>query len=114
MKQGDYSLFKGFSFSFVSLFIATLISHSAIFGFIHYLDFETEQLLTNQWFNKLKTNAIADKPTNIKQIISDLNQAQRNGISILNFKNLTIFSFMQFFFNVFISFFVSFFIRSRA
>jgi hypothetical protein len=114
LKVGNYSLLKGFSFSFISLFIASLISHGAIFGFIHYLDFETEQLLTNQWFNKLKSNAIADKPKNINQIIFDLNQAQRNGISILNFKNLAIFSFMQFLFNVFICFFVSFFIRSRT
>lgn len=114
MKEGNYTLSKGFAFSFLSVSIAALLSQGTIFGFIHYLDSETEQLLTSQWFHKLKINAIADKPTNIKQIISDLNQAEKKGVSILNFKNLAIFSFMQFFFTVFISFFVSFFIRSRT
>ncbi|MFA9290011.1 MAG: DUF4199 family protein [Solirubrobacteraceae bacterium] len=113
MKKGDYSLRKGFSISFISLTVAGLISFGFIFGFIYYIDIETENLLTSQWFHTLKTNAIKDKPTNIKEIISSLEKAQKSGISFLNSKNLSIFCFMQFFFYTILSFFISFLIRTR-
>ncbi len=114
LKQGNYSLRKGFLISFSSLLISGVVSHGFIFYFLRFIDLDTGLLIRTQWINAFKENTKLSNPENLKQILNDLDSAQKKGASILSNKYLLMFAGMQTIFYLFLSFFVSFFIRSRA